>query len=736
MTTPLSEAQRQAMIDACRRGDMPTLPPSPTWDINTPISDGGLPILHIACGCGHESVVGQLLGVGASRNPPIDPNKTDGDGETPLCLAAGNGNEAVVRLLVARPDVDVNKACPLAHACWLHRMGVVVALLECPRVDVNLVPTTGYGSLIGQTALHVACEERFVEGVKVLLQVNGIDINCKNNQGKTPLDVATRRNCTDICNLLKDHNARRIVQSSKSTTQQQPQSSPTTIITIKTAPTTTTRRMVQSSKEATMETLKKNSSTFTELLEMREKEIVRITGENKRLGDSLREMNERVLILEGKLQEKERRILTLEEENSVLKASFKERAETMTSLVGANIDSFAMMKFLGSGSNAATFQVRFFPSGGGGGGACTGISSSSVPQLHHLLHPSSPSPPTTTQPPLDNNNNNTNKRSEENNAPQSTTMAMKVLFNWENTPQQTLIKQKYMKECIVLASVPLHPNVIHPLGTLVIPRFPPEFIEAIPSDQPVYKELSLNKSLAFLLPFCGVPLVKFLTNLLDGATTTSTTTTSTPRIVRNMLLQSLSAVCHLERAHVVHRDIKGDNILVDPATHKLTLIDFGEAVECLSTDGCDDDLQAIVMRTDGQVWGNTGTMPPEVSALSRDLMRMRGPSCVFSFAKCDSFSLALTFYDAMLPPTNKFIGQFKQGMCTFTPEFLPPLPPHWDYINNGLSNTTTATTATARTENGTSTTMMIGQVLVGMMSRDRATRLSASVALNSFHSSV
>ncbi|KAH3693347.1 hypothetical protein Pelo_19926 [Pelomyxa schiedti] len=119
-----------------------------------------------------------------------------------------------------------------------------------------------------------------------------------------------------------------------------------------------------------------------------------------------------------------------------------------------------------------------------------------------------------------------------------------------------------MKECIVLASVPLHPNVIHPLGTLVIPsilnnrtkRFPPEFIEAIPSDQPVYKELSLNKSLAFLLPFCGVPLVKFLTNLLDGATTTSTTTTtSTPRIVRNMLLQSLSAVCHLERAHVVHR---------------------------------------------------------------------------------------------------------------------------------------------------------------------------------------
>ncbi|KAH3761421.1 ATP binding protein [Pelomyxa schiedti] len=219
----LGQQQYQAMLDACRRGDMPELPPSPTWDINTPI-DGTWTMLHIACWQGHESLVGQLLGVGASRNPPIDPNKTNRHGRTPLCYAARWGKEAVVRMLVARSDVDVNKAGPLAEACLWQRMGVVVALLECPRVDVNLMDS-------GQTALHVACERGFVEGVKVLLQVNGIDTNCKNSKGETPLDVAKRCKFTDICNLLKDHDLR-FAQSS------QLQAPPTSTTMTETAPTT------------------------------------------------------------------------------------------------------------------------------------------------------------------------------------------------------------------------------------------------------------------------------------------------------------------------------------------------------------------------------------------------------------------------------------------------------------------------------------------------------------------
>ncbi|KAH3723187.1 hypothetical protein Pelo_18109 [Pelomyxa schiedti] len=205
MTT---QRQYKAMSDACQRGTMPELP-SPTWDINTPINGLGCTLFHIACRFGHESVVGQLLAVGASRDPPIDPTKTNGFGATPLGLAAYWGHEAVVRMLVARPDVDVNKECPLAIACRCHHVGVVVALLECPRVDVNLVAEkTRYQSINGQTALHVACEEGFVEGVKVLLKVNGIDTNCKNGKDTNHVmsHVEQGGEGGTWCNILPENN--------------------------------------------------------------------------------------------------------------------------------------------------------------------------------------------------------------------------------------------------------------------------------------------------------------------------------------------------------------------------------------------------------------------------------------------------------------------------------------------------------------------------------------------------
>ncbi|KAH3763311.1 hypothetical protein Pelo_4839 [Pelomyxa schiedti] len=96
-------------------------------------------------------------------------------------------------------------------------------------------------------------------------------------------------------------------------------------------------------------------------------------------------------------------------------ARYKEIVNTMTSLLPADISDFRANRLLGTGSNAAAFEVQY-------------------------------------------QSNDSSARE----------MVMKVLFNWENTPRHTLLKQKYMVECVTLSLVPDHPNVIHPLGVMIV----------------------------------------------------------------------------------------------------------------------------------------------------------------------------------------------------------------------------------------------------------------------------
>ncbi|KAH3714182.1 hypothetical protein Pelo_19310 [Pelomyxa schiedti] len=170
-------------------------------------------------------------------------------------------------------------------------------------------------------------------------------------------------------------------------------------------------------------------------------------------------------------------------------------------------------------------------------------------------------------------------------------MVMKVQFDWANTPQRNDIT-----ECAILSVATVHPNVIHPFGDLVFPCLPDPFIERIPAAQTAFRELCKNKSFVILMPDCGVPLSAFLSR------------SSFPKVMltQSLFVQALKAIEHIESHFVVHRDIKGDNILVDPESGKLTLIDFGEAKYC------PPNLEMVVNATT-QAWGNTGTMPPELS---------------------------------------------------------------------------------------------------------------------------
>ena len=60
--------------------------------------------LALAAGDGHEEVVRILL-----ERDDIDPDKPDQDGRTPLWWAAWVGQEGVVKLLLGRDDVNPDK---------------------------------------------------------------------------------------------------------------------------------------------------------------------------------------------------------------------------------------------------------------------------------------------------------------------------------------------------------------------------------------------------------------------------------------------------------------------------------------------------------------------------------------------------------------------------------------------------------------------------------------------------
>ena len=117
--------------------------------------DEGREALLQAASNGHEAVVKLLL-----ANDQVDVNAKDSaDGQTPLWRAVGGGHEAVVKLLLANDRVDVNaidswlKETPLEWAVENGHEAIVKLLLANDQVDVNHT-----SSLYGPTPLFRAVE--------------------------------------------------------------------------------------------------------------------------------------------------------------------------------------------------------------------------------------------------------------------------------------------------------------------------------------------------------------------------------------------------------------------------------------------------------------------------------------------------------------------------------------------------------------------------------------------------
>ena len=164
-------------------------------DVNQKDCIGNTPLL-LAAKNGHNGVVEILLG-----RDDIGPDKPDMLGRTPLWLAARNGHEEMVKMLLGRGDVDPDnggylRQTPLCHTAANGHEGIVKILLARDDVGPN---KPGIG---GQTPLWCAAANGHEGVAKILLGRDDVDPNKSNIASQTPLWRAARNGHSGVVKIL------------------------------------------------------------------------------------------------------------------------------------------------------------------------------------------------------------------------------------------------------------------------------------------------------------------------------------------------------------------------------------------------------------------------------------------------------------------------------------------------------------------------------------------------------
>jgi ankyrin repeat protein len=167
-----------------------------TDDINVTEAYKKMTPLALAAKNGHEAIIKLLV-----NTPDVDLNSRDEYDRTPLALAVENGREAIVKVLVDTPGVDLNSKgqlgrTPLALAAKNGHEAVVKLLVSTPGVGLN---SRDKGD---RTPFAWAASNGHEAIIKVLVDTPGVDLNSKGQLGRTPLALAAKDGHEAIIKLL------------------------------------------------------------------------------------------------------------------------------------------------------------------------------------------------------------------------------------------------------------------------------------------------------------------------------------------------------------------------------------------------------------------------------------------------------------------------------------------------------------------------------------------------------
>ena len=156
--------------------------------------------LHYAAYNGHLEVV-KYFGLHRDLS-----DKKSADGRTPIFFACQNGHFHIVQYLIEEAKCNPlhvdNSGWTLIHYASLKGHLSIAQFIIKVFKDQDRNPFCKAYNLIGNTPLHLACDEDHLNIVQYLIREEHCDPSCEDNDGKTPLLYACQRNRPHIVQYL------------------------------------------------------------------------------------------------------------------------------------------------------------------------------------------------------------------------------------------------------------------------------------------------------------------------------------------------------------------------------------------------------------------------------------------------------------------------------------------------------------------------------------------------------